>query len=283
MTLTSYGFGEAELREAEWARLAPMLGSPYGYSHPGALAPYIAGGRTIGFGNGSTAGYGVLVDAVNHTHEIPAGAAWWTLCLRRRWGNSGRVSEIVAHQSASLGVPSSRSARPGDVDDQPLAFVQTTATGITSLVDGRQFASKNVHVSDIRAVHDPQLGATYTTGSGETYETVISGAGTVTLRRVVQDVIDVPKVRFGTVTMVQFDSAGTATLRHNLGYRPAWFTFDWEANSGTRPLVIKTAISSQFPDAITTSTVRVFGKLADSNTLYTGPLAAINWTAWGGF
>lgn len=290
MAFVSHGYGDSEIREAQWARLAPLLGSPYAYNHHGALSPFIAGGRTVGFVDGATAGYGVLVESTGtSTIDLPAGAAWWTVCLRRKWGNRGRVSELVALQSAGMGVPSARESRPGDIDDQPLAFVQTTSTGITTLVDARQHVAPLVSVADIRAVHNPILGATYTTSSGDQWIGELSSAGTVTLARKADrqpQLPDVPRIRFDTVRSIYFDSVGGATLRHNLGYRPRWFTFDWEANAQTRPLVIKQAYPAQYPDAITETTVRVFAKLADApspNTPYTGNLAALNWTAYGGF
>lgn len=288
MAITSYGYGQSELNEAEWARLAPLMGGPYGYSTSGACAPYVASGLTLGFQNGSTGGYGVLDDFTSHTVDLPGTAGWWCVCLRRSWGGLGRKSEIVPLPAGTVGVPSSRKSQPGVQDDQPLAFVQTSTTGIIALVDARQNASKSFYVRDLRAVHDPQLGGSYHLPDGVVYDTVVSAAGTVSLRKrdapaptptdpgggTPTPVASLP-IRWG-VTPAYFDSQGLAVIRHNLEQVPSMVMVQNAVAATTAPVVLRPADPAHVPEALTAMTFKVYAKRADTGAV----VPAVNRVQW---
>lgn len=281
MGITSYGYGEQQLNEAEWARLAAMTGSPYGHSTATAGEPRKVGPWTVGFGDGSIAGYGVLDDLVAVTYDLPQQSGWWSVCARREWGAGKRETTIAHHQiAAGSRVAPARNRRPGTIDDQPLGVVETNAGGIAAISDARLLAAKNFAVSDVSVVDVPEVGAVYRDDQRREW-LAERDAGRVVLRRI--NAVSDPFAglqrppRWGIASPVTFDSRGAFIVRHNLGYRPTFFTFDWEMNETAHPLVIRFAL-----DGITDTTVRVLAKFTRDNTPYTGNLARLFWVAYGG-
>ena len=291
MAIVSHGYGEQDIDEAEWARLASMLGSPYGYSHPGAVAPYVASGLTLGFQNGSTSGWGVLDDFTGHTIQMPATAGWWCVVLRRSWGALGRKSEVVPLQTSGVGVPPSRRSLPGTQDDQPIAFAQTSASAITAMLDARQLASKNFWVRDVRAVHDPQIGATYTLPDGTRYITSLSSAGTVALRK--EETVPSSDTGSGSGSGTSgalpirwgygpqyFDAQGIASIRHNLGVVPDMVMVQPALGAASAPVVISPADPAHVPEALTQTTFKAIARRADTGAVVTA-INRVQWVAYG--
>ena len=293
MALTSVGFGGDTVDERDWARINGATGSPYSYLSIDAWRPYAAGGtRTVSFAQGTTLGWGVEVTTDGGTSiSLPAagsGTVSYLVCLRRTWGAGQRTVELVALLMSGAS-PVGRQSDPGTVDDQPLCIATVTAGSntVTSIRDMRVHAAKAHYAPSLEAamLAGAQLGARFVLPDGSKYVNTLSPAGTVAVTAEREPEMPtlptIPRVRTGSWSSTRFNSVGTATLSHNLGYVPSYFAVSYRNSANSGLVILNVGYDSGF---LTANTVVVIAKKTDTTAAwvpYTGPLTHIDWLAVG--
>ena len=296
MALTSVGFGDDTVDERDWARINGATGSPYAYLSPEAWRPYAAGGtRTVAFEQGTTLGWGVEVATDGGTTiSLPAagsGTVSYLVCLRRTWGAGQRTVELVALLMSGAS-PVGRQSNPGTVDDQPLCIATVTAGSntVTSIRDMRVHAAKAHYAPSLEAamLAGAGLGAQFTLPDGSKYVSTLSPAGTiaVTAEREPEapTLPPIPRVRSGVVTGTQFNSTGTASITHNLGYVPAFFFASYRSTAASVLVTLNVAYQNaavSANQALLVAKRSAGGTATDSWAPYTGALSQIDWLAVG--
>ena len=295
MALTSIGFGDDTVDEDDWARINGANGSPYSYSAPESWRPYTGGGtRTVAFTQGSTLGWGVEVTTDGNTSiSLPAassGTVSHLVCLRRTWGAGQRTVGLVALLMSGAS-PIGRQSTPGVQDDQPLCVATVTAGSntVTSIRDMRVHAAKAHYAPSLEAamLAGAGLGAQFTLPDGSKYVSTLSPAGTIAVtaeREPAPPTIPaIPRVRTGVITGTQFNSTGTASVAHNLGYVPAYFHATYRNNSASILVTLNVAYQN---GAVSANQALLVAKRTDKNATdswapYTGALSQIDWLAVG--
>lgn len=252
MAIMSYGYGDTQIDEAVWARIAPALGADYAVLGASDLAVRAVDGQAgvVAVAPGWAIAHGVLVYLTIETAltlQMPgSGSSWWCVCLRRNWSPApGGESTLVAIQSTGPTVPVTRAANPGTVDEQPLALVQLTAgrTAPSAVISTRRWPKKVAYVDSPAGMFDPRIGESFVTPEGARYVATLTGAGTVQL---VRD----RRVASGGPSPLQVSSDGVATIAHNLGWTPSYFHATARVNGFDQQVDLRT----MFGDTYLTST-----------------------------
>ena len=297
MALTTIGFGDDTVDETAWATINGATGCPYAYLGADHWRPYVGGGtRTVQFAQGVTLGWGVQVRTDGSTSiSLPAagaGTAQYMVCLRRTWGSGARTAELVALLMSGAAVVGRRS-EPGVVDDQPLCIATVTSgsTTVTQLRDMRVHAAKAHYAPSLEAAGyaGAGLGAQFTLPDGSRYVSSLSPAGTVVLtaeKEPAPPVIpSIPRVRTGVILSTQFNSTGTASVAHNLGYVPAYFAVTYRNTAASILVILNVAYQNA---AVSANNALLVAKRSaggttapDSWAPYTGILSQIDWVAVG--
>lgn len=134
MAIESFGYA-GTITDVQWAFLAERVGgAAYGVTQSGAwLVTTVPGvDRRVSVAAGSGWGHGIydISDApvTLDLDSLTSGVRWDVVAMRRTWdpGVGGTSTFIKDNGTAALGFTASRQTDPGNVDDQPVAFVQVT-------------------------------------------------------------------------------------------------------------------------------------------------------------
>ncbi len=144
MAIDAYGF-TGTVNEAQWARLATMLGTDYSVEYESSqLVTAVASTRSISVAAGRSLGKGVVANvtaAVVKALPVPTAGQWFLIVMRRDWSSHACTVEVLPGVTTTTAVPeyfpsgsvAERESTPGVKDDQPLAWawVNNLSTAVT--------------------------------------------------------------------------------------------------------------------------------------------------------
>lgn len=298
MAIVSLGY-DGSVGEADWARLAPWLGSRapvVGGPHDFEVVP--SSGHQVRVRAGIAAGHGVT-DTSDADIALPVPPATSSVrhdcvVLRRDWqGTSpGPSGGMVGGQTTVTLVPGGSApvrplltTTPGVVAMQPLALVRVTpgAAGVTIAEDYRAIAGTTCYVQSAAAGRDLPIGSIFVLPDGSQYTITAGDAGqpVVTPWRVpaapaAPAAPAIPRIASGTATGVVFSATGAAVISHGLGYRPRTMLFAPRLTAASPQVTVALSVQS---GAITETLATLVAKTTTGP--YTGTVSWIDWIAAG--
>ena len=302
MTIRSVGY-EGSVGELEWsAYLANNVGRPQSVAGPGDFEVTATSGMQVRVAAGGASGHGIadVSDAAESItiESVASGTRFDAVVLRRDWSGTsttptggatqGRTFVAVVKGGSAQMIPALQSI-PGQLADQPLALVRVTAgqSTVTVTDDLRATYSSTAVVRSLLAMNGP-LGTQYALApTGKRYYMAQSAAGTVTVAEEweppAQVLPAIPRLRTGVILNTQFNSTGTASVVHGLGYVPAYFHASYRNTAASNLVTLNLAYQT---GSVSTNNALLVAKrtdkLAQDSWLpYTGMLSHIDWIAVG--
>mgnify|MGYP003586068105 FL=1 len=302
MTIRSLGY-DGSIGEREWAMIAPAIGSPPTTVGAADFQVTATSGLQVRVAPGAAAGWGIYdVSDAAETITIEAATSavrYDAVVLRRDWsgtsttptgGSTGGRSFIAVVKGGSSPVIPSLNTNGGVLADQALALVQVSPGASTVLVSAdlrASFAPAAVVRSPL-AMTGP-LGARYVLApTGKRYVVGLTAAGTAQAMEEWEPdaptLPNVPRVRSGVVTGTVFNTTGTASIVHNLGYVPAHFSVNYRNTAASILVTLNVAYQTgavAANQALLVAKRSAGGTATDSWAPYTGTLSQIDWLAVG--